>query len=219
VPPFSLLQGGLGSSSAHFIDAEFSARDAIDAVGTSRTFDLGLVCRPPRETDCTNNAAEATVAFALAGDADIRRFAATLFSGELSGLEPPSSKLSVAGVASRDRPRRAEIAVLRLAGRQRAFSGAPATVPKPASAARSCSWLSNRRARFRKNRIGARRTCDEPVWLRASGVPRWSFRLSKRLPPGRYVLYARAVTRAGATEQSFTGGDRNRKAFTVRKRR
>jgi hypothetical protein len=205
-----------------------SARSALTVIGGRFRFSADLECKPAGETDCSNNGGQVTIGFVLAADSGIYKASIDLFRGLIVGNDRPARSDSRpfraaqaarppgAAVAPQDRPRRVEVAVLRLGRRQRGFSGSPNPLVRPSTGARRCSWLRDRRSRFRKTAIGARRTCDAPIWLRASmRGRRWSFRLRKRLPPGRYVVYSRAVTRAGAAEQSFTARDRNRRTFAV----
>jgi hypothetical protein len=53
------------------------------------------------------------------------------------------------------------------------------------------------------------------VWLTAKGTSKWSFKLKGVLPPGKYVVYARAVDGAGLAETSFSRMLRNRYGFRV----
>jgi hypothetical protein len=48
-----------------------------------------------------------------------------------------------------------------------------------------------------KKRLGRRTSCSKRHWLPVRGTTRWSFRLPKRLPKGRYVIRTRAVDFAG----------------------
>lgn len=89
------------------------------------------------------------------------------------------------------RVRRVEVAVRRLGGR-------------------GCRWLASTRATFRKA------SCSGRVWVRARGTRSWRLSLSRSLPRGRYVVYSRAVIRAGFPEASFSQRDRNRRTFTIR---
>jgi hypothetical protein len=50
------------------------------------------------------------------------------------------------------------------------------------------------------HRLGVRSRCFKRHWLAVSGTTRWSFRLPKRLPPGRYLIRTRAVDFAGNVE-------------------
>ena len=77
----------------------------------------------------------------------------------------------------------------------------------------SCQWLT-RRGTFRRERG---RRCDDPVWLRARGTRRWSLRLPRRLPRGRYTALSRAI-RGEVAETGFVRGE-NLREFVIRRRR
>jgi hypothetical protein len=78
---------------------------------------------------------------------------------------------------------------------------------------KSCTWLS-RKGKFKRAR--AKKGACTQRWLTATGTSKWSFKLSRRLPKGRYVLYSRATDSAGLSETAFSSGDRNRITFSVR---
>jgi hypothetical protein len=60
---------------------------------------------------------------------------------------------------------------------------------------------------------GAR--CTEPTaFLAAKGTKSWSYKLKKRFPKGRYVVFSRATDDKGSAEQGF--GASNKRSFTVR---
>jgi uncharacterized delta-60 repeat protein len=101
-----------------------------------------------------------------------------------------------------------EIALLRRVGKTAAFSRHKAKA--------SCLWLRSSRAKFK--RLKPRRgKCAKATFLRAKGTSSWVFKLRKRLPPGKYVLYARATDMSGNAETSFSTKQGNRIAFQVRK--
>lgn len=52
-------------------------------------------------------------------------------------------------------------------------------------------------------------------WKKVKGKKKWSFKLKRELPPGRYVVYARAVDGLGLPEAKFSRKLRNRYAFRV----
>ncbi len=58
-----------------------------------------------------------------------------------------------------------------------------------------CRWLSSADGDLRTVDESAAGKCDEPVWVTVKGTERWSLRLAKRLPNGRYELRTRAVLR------------------------
>jgi hypothetical protein len=61
---------------------------------------------------------------------------------------------------------------------------------------------ANQRCRYLKadNRFGALTSCLRTTYLSARGTTRWSIRLRRRLPAGRYVVWARGVDAAGNVE-------------------
>lgn len=52
-------------------------------------------------------------------------------------------------------------------------------------------------------------------WRTVKGKKKWSFKLKGKLPPGRYVVFARATDGLGLTESKFSRKLRNRYAFRV----
>lgn len=54
-----------------------------------------------------------------------------------------------------------------------------------------CSSWSHARARF------TRGGCDRPAWFRVGSTRRWTYRLPRRLGPGRYAVRARSLDEAG----------------------
>jgi hypothetical protein len=77
--------------------------------------------------------------------------------------------------------------------------------------------LRGRRCReLRANgRFTKARRCRRPrSFLPARGTTRWSFKLARKLPRGRYVVYARAIDNAGQQQTSF--GRKSRRSFRVR---
>jgi uncharacterized delta-60 repeat protein len=107
------------------------------------------------------------------------------------------------GTASDDSGvKKVEIALLRRAGKLKAAKA-------------RCVWLRSNRAKFK--RVKPRRgKCAKPRFLRAKGTKKWAYKLLKHLPPGKYILYARATDTSGNRETSFTAKRGNRKAFRVR---
>ncbi|MGN6586143.1 MAG: hypothetical protein ACTHKT_01560 [Solirubrobacterales bacterium] len=70
-------------------------------------------------------------------------------------------------------------------------------------------------AKQRFKRVKAKgRQCPQ-VWVTAKGTSRWSFKLKGELPPGKYVVFARAVDGKGLAETQFSRKLRNRYAFRV----
>lgn len=84
-----------------------------------------------------------------------------------------------------------------------------------------CLVMKNARAKFKAVKpVGpkGRRACPQR-WLTAKGTAKWKYKLKKALPPGRYVVYARAVDGEGLAETAFTRKAGNRYAFRVLARR
>ncbi len=74
----------------------------------------------------------------------------------------------------------------------------------------SC-WQLRTRSMFARAR-----KCSQPtVFLTAKGRRTWTFRLTRPLAPGRYVLFSRAIDTQGAIEAGF--GRTNRRAFVVKR--
>lgn len=59
-----------------------------------------------------------------------------------------------------------------------------------------CLWLVDRAAKFKRFKAVQRR-CKPPRYLRAHGKSSWSYRLTRLLPAGRYVLTVRATLQDG----------------------
>lgn len=77
----------------------------------------------------------------------------------------------------------------------------------------TCQQLRNPRARFKVVKAKGR-TCP-PRWLDATGKAKWRFDLKSALPPGRYVVFARALDASGAAESAFSRASGNRFAFRL----
>jgi hypothetical protein len=52
------------------------------------------------------------------------------------------------------------------------------------------------------------------VFFKATGTTRWTWRLKKRLPPGYYVLYARATDNTGQQQVDYP--TRARRPFRIK---
>jgi hypothetical protein len=64
-------------------------------------------------------------------------------------------------------------------------------------------------------KFSKRRHCGKPrVFFKATGTTRWHWKLKRRLPPGYYVLYARAVDNAGQQQVDYP--TRARRPFRIR---
>lgn len=77
-----------------------------------------------------------------------------------------------------------------------------------------CLWLRNARAKFVKTKA-RRKKCSKQRFLRAAGTDSWSFKLSGRLPAGRYELFARVTLTTGETQTTFTKAQGNLRKFRV----
>lgn len=82
-----------------------------------------------------------------------------------------------------------------------------------ASAKARCFALKNAKLRFK--RVESKGGQCPQVWLTAKGASKWSFKLKGTLPPGNYVVYARATDGAGLAETAFSRKLGNRYAFRV----
>jgi uncharacterized delta-60 repeat protein len=76
-----------------------------------------------------------------------------------------------------------------------------------------CFALKNAKLRFKRVKSKGKQ-CPQ-VWLTAKGTSKWRFRLKGTLPPGRYVVYARATDGQGVAEAKFSRKLRNRYGFRV----
>ena len=118
----------------------------------------------------------------------------------LSGPPPPAEETgpleTEAPITRISRPRegvRYKRGPLRIRGRVRELgSGIDRTelVLRRRRDGRCSSW-SHERARF------ARGGCNRLAWFRVGSTPEWSYRLPRRLRPGRYAVRARSVDEAG----------------------
>jgi Putative Ig domain len=104
-----------------------------------------------------------------------------------------------ASIPSRDRLARVEVAV------QRTGPGS-----------HRCEWL-NGHGSFTTLKLDHGR-CDRQLWLRAKGTTRWRYVIDRGLPVGSYVGYARATSRAGLAERTFSAKQHNKVPITVRHR-
>jgi uncharacterized delta-60 repeat protein len=76
-----------------------------------------------------------------------------------------------------------------------------------------CFGLRSAKVRFK--RATAKGGQCAQIWLTAKGTSRWSFKLKGKLPPGNYIVYARAIDGEGLAEASFSRSLGNRYAFRV----
>lgn len=106
---------------------------------------------------------------------------------------------------------RVQVALLKIVpGGAKASAAARKRGPK-------CLALKNAKAKFKpakpKGAKGKKRC--QPRWLNVKGKAKWSFKLKKNLPPGRYVVYARATDSEGLVETTFSRKAGNRYGFRV----
>jgi hypothetical protein len=94
--------------------------------------------------------------------------------------------------------------------RQTALKGVEVAVRRLGA---GCRWLAGTSGRLRTT--SSRGPCRERVWIRAEGGRSWRLDLRAALPPGRYVVFSRAVTGAGFREGSFSEKDRNRRKLEI----
>jgi hypothetical protein len=165
------------------------------------------------EPDPDPHADSGTVRFTVkaAADSKIEKAGAKGVSGTAS---PPSAGQRAARAAPAAATlEQVDVGILRLSHGVEGFEGQLAA--RQVRRAAACEWVKNAKGTTRK--IAANDgVCDQPVWLRTNGVERWKLSLKKELPPGKYVVYSRAVDSDGAAESNFTAEDGNLKAFKVR---
>jgi hypothetical protein len=70
--------------------------------------------------------------------------------------------------------------------------------------------------RLKRKKAGKKGRCGPAKFLRAKGTTKWTYKLKRKLRKGKYVVYARAVDKAGKKETKFSKADRNRVAFRLR---
>jgi uncharacterized delta-60 repeat protein len=93
---------------------------------------------------------------------------------------------------------------------KRAHGGVKA---KASARSRLRCFALNSKLRFK--RVKAKGNQCPQVWVTAKGTSRWSFKLTGTLPPGKYVVFARAVDGKGLAETAFSRKLRNRYGFRV----
>lgn len=76
-----------------------------------------------------------------------------------------------------------------------------------------CFALTSPKARFKKVKPKGNQ-CPQ-LWLQVKGKAKWSFKLKRALPPGRYLVFARATDGLGVAETAFSRRLRNRFVFRV----
>lgn len=84
---------------------------------------------------------------------------------------------------------------------------------KASAGARLRCFALNEKLRFK--RVKAKGKQCPQVWVTAKGTSKWSFKLKGTLPPGKYVVFARAVDGKGLAETSFSRALGNRYGFRI----
>lgn len=180
-PPYQLPRGR-PASDAVAVAAPAGARPGTRAA-------VVLRASAPDDVDAANNAVTVSPEVVGVGDSDLRSWGARRFAGT---ARRGAGDLA----ASRLRPARVDVAVLREGGRR-------------------CSWLSSAHGTFAHAPRDRDGDCRRPRWLRADGTTSWRLALRRSLAPGSYVVYSRTTIRAGFPEARFSAKDRNRIRFTI----
>ena len=141
---------------------------------------FSTMCDIPNDRNCGNNHSEALTqvsapAAIITDPADQRAAGFTAFEGRARPAHRGHRAVGAAtpAVAS------VHIALLRITG-----------------ASTRCQWLGGNGG-FVASVRGPQGTCQQPTWLLAKGTLRWTYKLKKKLPPGRYEVLATATDRAG----------------------
>jgi hypothetical protein len=79
---------------------------------------------------------------------------------------------------------------------------------------KSCRWVKDTKAKFRSVRK-TKAGCKRHVWIKASGTTKWTLKLKKSLPIGKYTIYARATPAGGVPEASFSKALRNTRSIKL----
>jgi uncharacterized delta-60 repeat protein len=132
----------------------------------------------------------------------IRPIPARLAAAKLTGFAGTASDPDGDALA------RVQIALVRkAAGRRKA-------VASSLRRARSCLDLKSPTGRFKTVKPKQGSPCPR-LWLTAKGTSKWAFNLKAGLPPGAYVLFARAVDSRGLAGSSFSHAVGNRLTFRL----
>ncbi|HET9153121.1 MAG TPA: hypothetical protein VFN85_03290 [Solirubrobacterales bacterium] len=84
---------------------------------------------------------------------------------------------------------------------------------KASAGARLHCFALNGKLRFKRTKATGNQ-CPR-VWLTAKGTSKWSFKLKGTLPPGKYVVFARAIDGKDLAESNFSRKLGNRYGFRV----
>jgi uncharacterized delta-60 repeat protein/uncharacterized repeat protein (TIGR01451 family) len=183
---------GPGETRVCFFPLRATARPGTTVVNTA----TARSDTPEPEPNHFPNSASDTIDVYAVPDSNIRSVGAEAVAGSAGASGRGSRHVRASdfepGLA---RLRRVDVAILR-------------------RSSRGCQWLRERRARFRSFPAEDGR-CPPRIWLQARGTRRWRLALARRLAPGRYTVYTRAVNGAGVAETEFSRGDRNLRSFRV----
>lgn len=103
------------------------------------------------------------------------------------------------------------VAKVQIAVVRRTFAGPKARASR---AGRTCQVLKNARARFKVVKAKKGKICPRR-WLNVRGTAKWRFKLKATLPPGHYVVFARAIGADGTAESTFSRAAGNRYGFRL----
>jgi uncharacterized delta-60 repeat protein len=81
---------------------------------------------------------------------------------------------------------------------------------------KQCLWLSSPKAKFSKVKDKTKK-CATPKWRPAVGTAAWSYKLKKRLKPGKYKLFVRITLVDGTINSTFDKSAGTLKSFTLKK--
>ena len=138
--------------------------------------------------------------------AQIKSFGKTIDAAKLKGFS------GTAADPEGEPLRKVQIALVRKVPPKPRADGTATGAKK--SGGKSCLDLRNARGGFKLVHAKQGKPCPL-LWLDAKGTTRWSFKLTAALPPGSYVLSARAVDAKGLPESTFSAAAGNRVAFRV----
>lgn len=79
-----------------------------------------------------------------------------------------------------------------------------------------CVWLRSGKPSFRKVRR-PRAGCKTQRWITAKGTTKWSLKLKRGLPAGKYKVYARATPVGGLPQSRFSRAAGNYRGFTLKR--
>jgi uncharacterized delta-60 repeat protein len=79
-----------------------------------------------------------------------------------------------------------------------------------------CLFVKNSKGETKKYKA-KKKKCAPAKWLTATGTTNWSYKLKRKLKPGKYTIYVRALDASGATQTSFSRSRGNLRTVTVTK--